>query len=182
MPEPYNFDAPDNQEWFVDDLICYCCEGLLVYTFGLAIRLWVVGSGGVELHSKQLVELPGELCHKLWAPIRDVGIREAVELLDISLIHVCGAHSGAGGVGQNEVCLLAIQVYHHYDCIITMGVGELYNEVHKSHAPLFCRHGQWVALSIWESVLGLGLETEIACTSVGFNIPGHLEPPVVLQY
>ncbi|KNZ72257.1 hypothetical protein J132_04050 [Termitomyces sp. J132] len=24
MPEPYNFGAPDNQEWFVDDLVGHC--------------------------------------------------------------------------------------------------------------------------------------------------------------
>ncbi|KNZ71306.1 hypothetical protein J132_00052 [Termitomyces sp. J132] len=67
-----------------------------------------------------------------------------MELPDIPLVQVCRTHGGAGGVGWNEVCLLAIQVYHHYNCIITVDVRELYNEVHRSHAPLFCRHGQWV--------------------------------------
>ncbi|KNZ72699.1 hypothetical protein J132_02133 [Termitomyces sp. J132] len=67
-----------------------------------------------------------------------------MELPDVPLVQVCGAHGGAGGVGWNEVCSLAIQVYHHHDCIITMGIRELYNEVPRSHAPLFCRHGQWV--------------------------------------
>ncbi|KNZ78891.1 hypothetical protein J132_09137 [Termitomyces sp. J132] len=108
--------------------------------FCLAIKLWVVGSSGVKLHSEQLVELPGELCHKLWSPIRDVGIREAVELPDIPPVQVCSTHGRACGVGQNEVCLLAIQVYHQHDSIITMGIRELYNEVHGNHAPLFCRH------------------------------------------
>ncbi|KAG5332062.1 hypothetical protein C0989_007283 [Termitomyces sp. Mn162] len=37
---------------------------LLVYMLHLSVRLWVVGSGGVELYSKQLVELLGELHHK----------------------------------------------------------------------------------------------------------------------
>ncbi|KNZ82332.1 hypothetical protein J132_00147, partial [Termitomyces sp. J132] len=117
---------------------------LMIYTFSLAIGLWVVGSGGVELHTKQLVELPGEVCHKLWSLVRHIGIREAVELPDIPPVQVCSTHGGAGSVGQNEVHLLAVQVHHHHDCIITMGIGELYDEVHESHAPSFHGHGQWV--------------------------------------
>ncbi|KNZ76414.1 hypothetical protein J132_10525, partial [Termitomyces sp. J132] len=117
---------------------------LLVYVFSLAIRLHVVGGGGVELHSKQLVELPSELCHKLWSPIRNVGIREAMKLPDVPPVQVCSTHGGAGGVGWNEVHSLAIQVYYHHDCIITIGIGELYNEVYGSHAPLFHGHGQWM--------------------------------------
>ncbi|KNZ77792.1 hypothetical protein J132_03851 [Termitomyces sp. J132] len=27
MPEPYNFSTPDDQEWFVDDLVGHCWEG-----------------------------------------------------------------------------------------------------------------------------------------------------------
>ncbi|KNZ72289.1 hypothetical protein J132_04083, partial [Termitomyces sp. J132] len=115
---------------------------LLVYMFSLVVRLWVIGGGGVELHSKQSVELPSELCHKLWSPVRDIGIGEAVKLPDIPQVQVCSTHGRAGSVGWNEVCLLAIQVYHHHDCIITVGIGELYNKVHGSHAPSFCRHGQ----------------------------------------
>ncbi|KAG5735370.1 hypothetical protein E4T56_gene12816 [Termitomyces sp. T112] len=34
-------------------------------------------------------------------------VGEAVELPDVPLIQVCNAHGGAGGVDQNEVCLLA---------------------------------------------------------------------------
>ncbi|KNZ72987.1 hypothetical protein J132_01500, partial [Termitomyces sp. J132] len=113
---------------------------LLVHVFHLAIRLWVVGGGGVELYSKQLVELPGKLCCKLWSLIRDIGIGEAVELPDIPPVQVHGTHGRACGVGQNEVCSLAIQVYHHPDCIVTVGIRELYNEVHGSHAPLFHGH------------------------------------------
>ncbi|KAG5334556.1 hypothetical protein C0989_003390 [Termitomyces sp. Mn162] len=59
---------------------------LLIYMFGLAIGLWVVGSEGVELHAKQLVELPGEVHHKLWSLVRDIGVREAVELPDVPLV------------------------------------------------------------------------------------------------
>ncbi|KNZ77542.1 hypothetical protein J132_05167 [Termitomyces sp. J132] len=100
---------------------------LLVYMFCLAIRLWMVGSGGVELHSEQLVELTGE-------------IGDAVELPDVPPVQVCSAYGRAGGVGWNEVCSLAIQVHHHHDCIVTMGIRELYNEVHRCYAPLFHRH------------------------------------------
>ncbi|KAG5335604.1 hypothetical protein C0989_000887 [Termitomyces sp. Mn162] len=71
---------------------------LLVYVLCWAIGLWVVGSGGVELYSKQLVELPGELCHELQSLIQDIGIGEAVELPDIPLVQVWGTHSRAGGV------------------------------------------------------------------------------------
>ncbi|KAG5333759.1 hypothetical protein C0989_004951 [Termitomyces sp. Mn162] len=113
---------------------------LLVYMLCLAIGLWMVGSGGVELYSKQLVELLGELHHELQSPIQDVGIREAVELPNVPLVQVCGTHGGAGGVGWNEVRSLAIQVHHHHDCIVTMGVRELYNEVYKCYAPPFCGH------------------------------------------
>ncbi|KAG5338411.1 hypothetical protein C0989_007356 [Termitomyces sp. Mn162] len=56
---------------------------LLIYVFSLAIGLQVVGGGGVELHAKQLVELPGEIHHELWSLVRDVGIGEAMELPDI---------------------------------------------------------------------------------------------------
>ncbi|KNZ72702.1 hypothetical protein J132_02136, partial [Termitomyces sp. J132] len=150
---------------------------LLIYTFGLAVGLQVVDGGGVELHTKQSVELLVEVCHKLWSPVRDICIREAMELPDVSLVQVCSAHGRAGGVGQNEVHSLAIQVHYHHDCIITVGIGELYNEVHRSHALLFCRH-----LSIGQAALGLDLETKITCTSVEPNIPGHLGPPVVPQY
>ncbi|KAG5335199.1 hypothetical protein C0989_001895 [Termitomyces sp. Mn162] len=38
---------------------------LLVYMLCLAVRLWMVGGGGVELYSEQLVELAGELHHEL---------------------------------------------------------------------------------------------------------------------
>ncbi|KNZ74063.1 hypothetical protein J132_08323 [Termitomyces sp. J132] len=100
----------------------------------------MIGSGGVELYSKQFVELMGELLHKLWSPIQDIGIGEAMELPDIPLVQVCGTHGRAGGVSWNEVCSLAIQVHYHHDCIITMGIGELYNEVHRCYAPLFHRH------------------------------------------
>ncbi|KAG5348756.1 hypothetical protein C0989_008455 [Termitomyces sp. Mn162] len=81
---------------------------LLVYTLRLAIGLRMVGSGGVELYSEQLVELAGELHHKLWSLIQDIGVREAMELPDISTVQVCGTHGGAGGVGWNEVRSLAI--------------------------------------------------------------------------
>ncbi|KNZ77634.1 hypothetical protein J132_05003 [Termitomyces sp. J132] len=149
---------------------------LLVYMLHLAVRLWMVGSGSVELYSEQLVELVGELCHELWSPIQDIGVREAMELPDIPPVQVHGAHDGAGGVGQNEVHSLAIQVHYHYDCIATMGIGELYNEVHRCYAPSFCRH----QLSIGELALGLGPEAQITGTSVGPNVLGHLGPPVVL--
>ncbi|KNZ73282.1 hypothetical protein J132_08052 [Termitomyces sp. J132] len=109
--------------------------------FGLAIGLQMVGGEGMELYSEQLVELPSELHHKLWFLIRDISIGGAVELPDISHVQVCSSHGRAGGVGWNEVHSLAIQVYYHYDCIVTMGIGELYNEVHGHHAPLFHGHG-----------------------------------------
>ncbi|KAG5341968.1 hypothetical protein C0989_006480 [Termitomyces sp. Mn162] len=80
---------------------------LLVHMLGLAIGLWVVGGGGVKLHSEQLVELPGELCHELQLLVRDISIGEAMEFLDIPLLQVCDAHGGAGGMSQNEVHLLA---------------------------------------------------------------------------
>ncbi|KNZ76401.1 hypothetical protein J132_10511, partial [Termitomyces sp. J132] len=143
---------------------------LLVYILCLAIGLWMVGSGGVELYSKQSVELAGELHHELQSPIQDIGIGEAMELSDIPLVQVCGTHGGAGGVGWNEVCSLAIQIHCHHDHIVIIGIGELYNEVHKCSAPLFCRG---------ELALELGLEAEIAGTGVGPNVPGHLGPPVV---
>ncbi|KAG5734180.1 hypothetical protein E4T56_gene1367 [Termitomyces sp. T112] len=113
---------------------------LLVYMFCLAVGLCVVGSSGVELHSKQSVELPGELCHKLWSPVQDVGVGEAIKLPDIPPIQLCGAHGRAGGVSWNEVHSLAIQVYYHHDHIVTMGIGELYNEVYRCYAPLFYKH------------------------------------------
>ncbi|KNZ78834.1 hypothetical protein J132_09761, partial [Termitomyces sp. J132] len=113
---------------------------LLVYMLCLAIGLWIVGSGGVELHSEQSVELVGELHYELQSPIQDIGIGEAMELLDVPLIQVCGAHGRAGGMSWNEVHSLAIQVHHHHDRIIIMGIRELYNEVHRCYAPLFCRH------------------------------------------
>ncbi|KNZ80073.1 hypothetical protein J132_07954 [Termitomyces sp. J132] len=115
---------------------------LLIYAFGLAVGLQVIGGGDVELHTKQLVELPSEVHHKLWSPVRDVGVGEAMELPDFPLVQVCGAHGGAGGVGWNEVHSLAIQVHHYHDCIITMNIRELYDEVHGSHALLFCGHRQ----------------------------------------
>ncbi|KNZ75229.1 hypothetical protein J132_03884, partial [Termitomyces sp. J132] len=114
---------------------------LLVYVLHLTVGLWVVGSGGVELYSKQSVELPSELCHKLWSPIQDIGIREAMELPNVPLVQVYSTYGGAGGVDQNEVHSLAIQVHHHHDHIITVGVRELYNEVYKCYAPPF--HGHW---------------------------------------
>ncbi|KAG5349075.1 hypothetical protein C0989_006170 [Termitomyces sp. Mn162] len=117
---------------------------LLVYTLYLAIRLWMVGSGGVELYSKQPVELAGELCHKLWPLIQNIGVREAVKLPDISPVQVCSTHGRAGGVGWNEVRSLAIQVYYHHDCIVTVGIGKFDDEVHGGHAPPFHRHRQWV--------------------------------------
>ncbi|KNZ72032.1 hypothetical protein J132_05081 [Termitomyces sp. J132] len=114
---------------------------LLVYMLHLTVRLWVVGSSGVELYSEQLVELPGELCHRLWSLIQDIGIREAMELPDVPPVQVCGTHSRAGSVGQNEVHSLAIQVHHHHNRIVTVGIEELYNEVYECYAPLF--HWHW---------------------------------------
>ncbi|KNZ81309.1 hypothetical protein J132_02081 [Termitomyces sp. J132] len=144
---------------------------LLVYTLHLAIGLWIVGSGGVELYSEQSVELVSELHHELWSPIQDIGVGEAVKLPDAPPVQVHGTHGRAGGVGWNEVHSLAIQGHHHHDHVVTMGIRELYNEVHRCYAPLFHRHG--------ESALGLGPEAEITGTSVGPNVPGHLGPPVV---
>ncbi|KAG5336755.1 hypothetical protein C0989_011888 [Termitomyces sp. Mn162] len=117
---------------------------LLIYAFGLAVRLLVVGGGGVELHAKQLAELPGEVCPKLWSLVSNIGIREAMELPDVPLVQVCSAHGRAGGVGWNEVHLLAVQVHHHHDCIITVGIREFYSKVHGNHTPLFHGHGQQV--------------------------------------
>ncbi|KNZ73223.1 hypothetical protein J132_00612, partial [Termitomyces sp. J132] len=111
---------------------------LLIHALHLAIGLQVVGSGGVELHSEQLVELLGELHYKLQHLVGDISLREAIEFPDIPLVQVCSTHGGAGGVGQNEVCLLAKQVHHHHNCIVTMAVEEFHNEVHGHYAPLFC--------------------------------------------
>ncbi|KNZ73183.1 hypothetical protein J132_00572 [Termitomyces sp. J132] len=143
---------------------------LLVYMLRLAVGLSMVGSGGVKLYSKQLVGLLGELCHELQSLIQNIGVREAMELPD-----VCSSHGGAGGVGWNEVHSLPIQIYHHHDYVIIMDIGELDNEVHGCYAPLF--HGHW-----GESALGLGPEAEIAGAGVGFNVSGHLGPPVVLGH
>ncbi|KAG6896002.1 hypothetical protein C0993_008882, partial [Termitomyces sp. T159_Od127] len=52
---------------------------------------------------------------------------------------VCGTHSGAGGVGQDEVRSLATEIHHYNDGIIAMGIGEFYNKVHQSYAPSFRR-------------------------------------------
>ncbi|KNZ76771.1 hypothetical protein J132_08682, partial [Termitomyces sp. J132] len=90
------------------------------------------------------VELPGEVHHKLWSSVRDIGIGEAMELSDVPLVQVHSAYGRAGGVCWNKVHLLAIQVHHHYDCIVTMGVKELYDEVHRGNTPLFHRHKQQV--------------------------------------
>ncbi|KNZ77551.1 hypothetical protein J132_05144 [Termitomyces sp. J132] len=67
-----------------------------------------------------------------------------MELPDIPPVQVCSAHGRAGGVSWNEVHLLAIQVHHHHNCIVTIGIRKLYDKVHRGNAPLLCRHGQWV--------------------------------------
>ncbi|KAG5338852.1 hypothetical protein C0989_005822, partial [Termitomyces sp. Mn162] len=120
---------------------------LLVYMFCLAVGLWVVGSSGVELHSKQSVELPGELCHKLWSPVQDVGVGEAIKLPDIPPIQLCGAHGRAGGVSWNEVHSLAIQVYYHHDHI----------GVWLSHAPARLVVQGEVKVGKVEGLLGLSV-------------------------
>ncbi|KAG5348957.1 hypothetical protein C0989_006915, partial [Termitomyces sp. Mn162] len=96
---------------------------LLLYVFGLAVGLQVVGSGGVELHAE------------------DVSVGEAVELPDISQVQVYAAHGGASGVSWNEVHSLAIQVYHYHDGVVTMSVREFYDEVHRGNIPLLCGNG-----------------------------------------
>ncbi|KAG6863927.1 hypothetical protein C0993_009852 [Termitomyces sp. T159_Od127] len=96
----------------------------LVHVFCLPIRLEMVGGGGVEFHIEKLVELPGKLCYKLWAPVQHIGIQEAMELPDILLVQVCGTHGGAGGVGRDEVHSLATEIHHYYDGIIAVSVRE----------------------------------------------------------
>ncbi|KNZ75168.1 hypothetical protein J132_04653 [Termitomyces sp. J132] len=148
---------------------------LLVYVFGLAVRLQVVGSGGVELYTKLLAEFLSEVHYKLQSPIRYISVGEAVELPDIPPVQVCSADGRAGGVSHYKVCSFAIQVHHHHDGIVNMGIGELYNEIHQGNAPLLCGNRE-------EMALGLGLEAEITCTSVGTNISRHLGPLVVPGY
>ena len=42
---------------------------LLVYPFGLAIALWVVGGGCSQLNTQHSVDFPSELCYKLGTPV-----------------------------------------------------------------------------------------------------------------
>ncbi|KNZ79510.1 hypothetical protein J132_09523, partial [Termitomyces sp. J132] len=113
---------------------------LLVHMLYLAIRLQVVGSGGVRLYFEQSVELPGKLCHKLWPLVKDITLGEAVEFPDVPLVQVCSAHSRAGGVSWIEVCSLAEQVQHYHHCIVTVSIREFHNEGYRCYALLFCRH------------------------------------------
>ncbi|KAG5349663.1 hypothetical protein C0989_002473 [Termitomyces sp. Mn162] len=102
---------------------------LLIYALCLTVRLRVVGYGGVELYSKQFIELALE---RPWSFQMFLWYR-FVALMAEQVVWV-----------WNEVCSLAIQVYYCYDCIVTVGIRELYNEVYRGYAPLFCKHQQQV--------------------------------------
>ena len=55
----------------------------LVDLLRLSVTLWVIGSGGCNLDPKHAVQFPSELCHELWASVRDYLVGYTVEFPDI---------------------------------------------------------------------------------------------------
>ena len=90
--------------------------------FSLAIRLQVVGGGGVELHREAAVELLSELCNKLWASVGHICIGETMKFPDVLSVQVSSTYGGVGCVGWNEVSPLAIEIHNHQNSIIVMCV------------------------------------------------------------
>ena len=64
---------------------------LLVDPLRLPIGLWVVGSGGIPFDVQQLLKILHEARVKLWAPVMDDLLRDAMKLKDMITIQPCHA-------------------------------------------------------------------------------------------
>ncbi|KNZ80919.1 hypothetical protein J132_03619 [Termitomyces sp. J132] len=84
----------------------------------------------MELHSKQRVQFLSKLCYELGALVRDIPIRQTMELSDILAIQTSCSQGRACCVGRDEVGLFTIEVHHYHHCIISMSIWEFYNEIH----------------------------------------------------
>ncbi len=61
----------------------------LINYFSVAIRLWVVGGGELELNANKLTELIPEGRGELQASVRDDRLRGPVHTPDVAIVQVC---------------------------------------------------------------------------------------------
>ena len=76
---------------------------LLVNSFGLTVRLWVVCGGRHELNTKKTVEFAGEVCDELRTSIGQDRARGPVVLPDFEEVEASRSLGGDGGVRGDEV-------------------------------------------------------------------------------
>lgn len=109
----------------------------LIDMFSLAVRLQIVGSEGVKLHTEKLLS---KFHNELWILVKHVHVGEAIKLPDVFLIQVGSTHCIACHVDQDEIGTLTAEVNNHHNSIIPMCIHKFYNKAHRGHTPAFHRH------------------------------------------
>jgi hypothetical protein len=103
----------------------------LISPFGLAVGLWMVARGEVELHVKGLAESSEEARDKLRASVEGDMQGDTVFGEDMHDKEFGESGRVNGIVSWNEYTLLTELVYDDKDCSEAVGVRELFNEVHE---------------------------------------------------
>jgi hypothetical protein len=102
----------------------------LISPFGLAVGLWVITRGEVEIHIEGLAESSEEARDKLQASVRG-DVRENTVFGEDMHDEEFGKSGRVNDiVSQDEYTLLAESVHDDKDCSEAIEVGELLNEVH----------------------------------------------------
>jgi hypothetical protein len=96
---------------------------LLIDSFGLPIRLRMIGRRGCDSDRQQAVQLSSELPNEL-----DTSVRNHVSRQTMQLPHMVQEESRCssrrdGGVRGDEVRSLRNRIHHIHDCIVAMGFG-----------------------------------------------------------
>ena len=108
---------------------------LLVHPLRLAIRLWVVGCGGVVLDPQEPVEADWKLGQELWAPVMDYLLGDSMQPKDMVPQQpgcVLGIECGGSGYGMH---LLGESINHYKDGIPSLRLRQGTDEVHGDGGP-----------------------------------------------
>ena len=107
----------------------------LVRPLSLAVRLWVVGCGGVVLDAQEPVKADRKLGLELGAPVMDYLLGDSMQSKNIIPQQpgcVLGIERGGSGDGMH---LLGEPVNHDKDGILSLRFRQRANEVHGDGGP-----------------------------------------------
>src|SRR3981189_2354591 len=94
---------------------------LLVDTFGLAIRLWVISGRGRQLYADEAIELAGEVRDELGAAVRNHDVRGTVVLPDLAKEKASRSCCSDGSVCCDKVHALCDTINDIHNCVVAVG-------------------------------------------------------------